>query len=89
MDGDKETSEINRVERENKEKFYDAVKQNLNQDITPYQDVYRKLYYEEGVFNTKKSRDLLERVMQELHPSLHYSEQTELILKATAKVFLI
>ncbi len=32
---------------------------------------------------------MLEKSMQDLNPSLHYTDQTELILKNIAKVFLI
>ena len=72
-DDNVETTEMNRVERENKEKFYEKVVDIGNAELTHYQTAYRNLYYMEGVLNAKKSRELLEKILQQVHPSLHYS----------------
>lgn len=85
-----EVNELYRVEDENRQKYYARIQEAKGcADIEEYKEALRQLYFEEDIFKAKKSKELLEKNLQELNPYLHYNEQTELILKNIAKVFLI
>lgn len=58
-------------------------------DIEEYKDAFRSLYFEEGLFKNNKSKELLEKTLQELNSSLRYTQQSLSIMKNVAKVFLI
>lgn len=79
-----------RVECQNRQKYYTKIQEvKGTSNIEEYKEALRQLYFDEELFKTKKSKELLQKNLQDLNPSLHYTDQTELILKNIAKVFLI
>lgn len=54
-----------KVECQNRERLYSEVqKARGDKDIEEYREAVRELYFNEGLFQNKKSREMLERALQ-------------------------
>ena len=73
MADSQETDDIDRVEMKNKEELYGKIREQGIGDSEAYYAAFRQMYFCDGIFKAKKSKDLLEKVMLEIHPSLQYS----------------
>lgn len=59
-------------------------------DIEMYKEDYRLLYFEEPVFRVKKSREMLEKsLQQEFNPEIKCTDAIESVIKNFAKIYLI